>query len=229
MKGSNTTSGLEPYHSSSCSAVHREDGEIPTCERYRIRVRRGFTLLEVLIVVAILGIVIAVIGACLTAGMRVWDTARRYSKGEPQLALACAMMERDIVNAFPFYAIQFSGAVDAVSMPVMLGVPDVANVKQVGTVRYYWIKDREALGRKEWVYPVPEPSDAAAEIVAASVVRLQWWYAGASDAPGVWRETWADPSNMPYRVKVEAELSSESGGYRVERIVVRPVTNGVAG
>ncbi len=193
-------------------------------------------MFEVLIVVAILGIVITVIGACLAAGMRVWDTVRQYSKSEPQLAMACVMMERDVINAFSFHAMVFSGTVDGVCVPAMVRGAEATSaaesgfdIKHIGSVRYFWIKDRQTLGRKEWVYPVSEPPDTAAEIVAESVVRLQWRYAAASDAPGVWRDTWTDPSNMPQRVKMEAELSPGSGGYRMERTVVRPVTNGVSG
>jgi prepilin-type N-terminal cleavage/methylation domain-containing protein len=194
--------------------------------------RRGFTLLELMIVAAILGVVIAAIGACLAAGMRVWDATRKYGRGEPQFVLACAMMEKDIVNAFPFFAVSFSGTVDSVSMPALLrgGEPAAVAMLQpeparIGTVRYLWLRDREAVGRKAWVYPSPEPPDAASEVVAPLVTSLRFRYMAAGDAAGVWRDTWTDQSNMPYCVQFEAELSPDTGGCRFERTVVRVVTN----
>lgn len=192
--------------------------------------RPGFTLLELLVVVAILAIVVAAIGACLAAGMRVWDTARRYGRGEPQAALACAMIERDVVNSFRFHAISFSGSVDTVAMPALLGTggADEAGVRRIGTVRYFLGPDGRGLLRKSWVYPEPEPPPEAAEVLAAPVETLQFRYAGAGAPADAWRDAWNDPSNMPWKVKVEIALTADAGGYRFDRTVVRPVTNGVS-
>lgn len=196
--------------------------------------RQGFTLLEVMVVAAILGIVIAAVGACLAAGMRVWDATRRYASGEPQLALACAMLERDIVNTFPFYSISFSGTVDTVQMPALLKAEDpasadaaAAEVRRVGTVRYFWARERSAILRKAWVYPRPEPPDASGEVVASSVSRFQFRFAGPGAGGETWRDTWTDASNMPTRVQVSVELLHDAGGGVVERTVTRMVTNTV--
>lgn len=192
-------------------------------------------MLELMVVAAILGIVIAAIGACLAAGMRVWDATRKYGSGEPQLVLACAMVEKDIVNAFPFHAISFSGMVDSVSMPTLLRTagsgsepapqPEPA---RIGTVRYLWLRDRGAVGRKAWTYPSPEPPDTASEVLAPSVTSLRFSYLAAGGAATAWRDTWTDPSNMPYCVQFAAELSPDAGGCRFERTVVRVVTNTVS-
>lgn len=197
--------------------------------------RLGFTLLEVMVVAAILGIVIAAVGACLAAGMRVWDSARRYTSGEPQLALACAMLERDVLNAFQFYAISFSGTVDSVRMPALLRTEDPASadsgasqVRRVGTVRYFWARERNAILRKAWVYPKPEPADGSGEVVATAVSRLQFKFAGPGSGGETWRDTWSDVSNMPSRVQVIAGLLQDSGGGVFERTVTRMVTNSVS-
>lgn len=193
-------------------------------------IRRGFTLLEVLVVVAILGIVIAAIGACLAAGMRVWDSAHKYAESEPQVAVALAILERDVINTFPFYSGSFSGTADSVTMPALMrsGNEGEVDVRRIGTVRYSWVRDRGEVMRKAWVYPLPEPSDSVGEVLARSVQRVRFRYGAAGEPDGTWRESWTDSSNAPFRVGIDVELSADAGGYRMERTVVRMVTNGVA-
>jgi prepilin-type N-terminal cleavage/methylation domain-containing protein len=189
--------------------------------------RRGFTLIEVLVVAAILGIVVAALGACLAAGFRVWEEARRFGKGEQDVLLAVALIERDVANAFPFYAIPFAGSAEQVSFAGLVEAAvaesgaDTTNVRRIASIRYTRSADRSVLLRKVWTYPAPEPADEAAEGLVAGVGSVAWGYRRHGADP--WLTSWTDPTNVPAEVSLTIELAAD--GYRVERTFVRPVTN----
>jgi len=192
----------------------------------------GFTLIEVLVVAAILGVLVAALGACLAAGFRVWAESQRCARNEPDVALAAAMMERDVINAFPFYSIPFAGSEDQVRFAGLVEAcapgdgGGTSGVRRISTIRYFPSSDRQLLLRKCWAYPTPEPPDEAAERLVSGLASVVWRY--RRDESDSWRSDWTDPSNAPGQVGVIVEVPAMAG-YRLERTFVRPVTNRFGG
>jgi prepilin-type N-terminal cleavage/methylation domain-containing protein len=79
--------------------------------------RAGFSLIELLVVCAILAVVITAIGACLAGGIRVWDAARRFHVGESDAILALEHMRRDLGGTFIFGEIPFEAGREHLSFP----------------------------------------------------------------------------------------------------------------
>ena len=71
--------------------------------------RAGFTLIEMLVVSLILAAVIGVVVACFAAGVKVWEASLRFGAGEAEMAVELAIVEKDLMNATVFYALEFTG------------------------------------------------------------------------------------------------------------------------
>ena len=80
----------------------------------------AFTLIEMLVVVSILAVVGAVIGACLFAGLRVWDRADEFNRIEASVYIGMMMLEKDVGRLNHFYDIPFKGEREKFSFPRLL-------------------------------------------------------------------------------------------------------------
>lgn len=130
--------------------------------------RSAFTLIELLIVSAILGVIVFVIGACIAAGVRVWDAARVFNDADSQALFGLAVMEKDVSSAFPFGPIPFKGDVEKISF-VGLKTGKDADPFAVTTVQYSFDVRRKSLARREWPYPDGNEGQADEEELVTGV------------------------------------------------------------
>jgi len=177
--------------------------------------RKGaFTLVELLIVSAIFGTVIAAVTSCLVAGVRTWDYARKYSGVEADAALRLETVQRDIANSFRFYGIPFSGGADAVAFPciVEMDVDDEVETL-IGTIKYYYDPAKKALFRKVWAFPQGEPFDDKAEKILSGVESMVFSYfplSAAGDAGSTWQESWNNVTNIPGALILDMSFAGEN-------------------
>lgn len=187
----------------------------------------GFTLIELLVVGAILGVVATAIGLGLSAGLRVWENARAVQDEDGPTLLALSVLERDLRNSFPFYAVPFEGSPDSVSFPVRRVVSKAPKDTvlpeggRIGRVSYRYDASRRALVRREEGFPA---GPAREETLLNRVSQFRLRYARIEDAPiGAWQETWMVASNSPPRVLVGLSRTSAAGTGRWERTILIPV------
>lgn len=189
---------------------------------------RGFTLLELLIVTAILGVVVATVGACIAAGIRVWEEARVFSALESRSLLGLEILERDLRNTFVFYGIPFSGEDRDLSFPGLMSVPsadaesgrDLPGVV-IGRVGYTLESAGGELVRTVSPYASLEGVDAVQETVIEGVDRLSFTYVEGGERV----RSWSSSTNLPDRVDIRLFLEEGEDRLEIERTVLLPVTN----
>ena len=172
--------------------------------------RRGFSLLELMVVVSIVGLVIGVVVACFSGGIRVWESARILTHVEQEMYFGVENVRRDIANTFAFHDIQFVGSEQEVSFPALFESTgeDGEQELHIGTVKYQYNGADRTLIRLVWAYPGVE-DNAEWEVIATGMDSLQFRYRGGPDsgAGDEWIGTWQDPTNFPAAVNVELQLS----------------------
>ncbi|MGQ9660807.1 MAG: prepilin-type N-terminal cleavage/methylation domain-containing protein [Kiritimatiellia bacterium] len=197
----------------------------------------GFTLLELLIVVGILALLLGVIGACFTGGLRVWEAARSFGNRESEVLTGCEILEKDLANSFPFRAIPFQGRIDMISF----ATPVVGRQEsegddgfRIGTVKYVFDKAAGALTRIETSYSISgKPATERVETVMREVSGFALSYWGApSGAAGLdlrWQDSWEGATNLPAAVRIRIAFSGESETevLQLERTVLLPVAMGL--
>jgi hypothetical protein len=171
-------------------------------------------------------LVIAAIGACIGAGLRVWDTSKRVSQEQAAGMLAIALLDRDLGNSFPFYAIPFQGGQKELVFPCM--VKETArNPSGIGEVRYTWDSSRRKLLREEKAFPgMTTVQPAAVETILPDVTAFAVEYGHmpkAGSSTFEWHSRWSDSTNHPHAVRITLNMGDASRTIHFGRTVWIPL------
>lgn len=164
----------------------------------RPRGRRGFSLLEVLMAATLGALALLVVMELFSGGLRVAERVRT-SREDAGLALAGEQVERDLRNAFPFYAIGFEGSADA--MEFAGWALDVTPPRPV-RIRYRWDALRGILWRSEVSFPgeISERTD----VIAEGLIQCEWAYLNpesTGSAAPLWMARWNDSTRLPPAIR----------------------------
>ena len=187
--------------------------------------KNGFTLLELLVVLAIMGVVIGVVGATLAAGIRVWETARDFNQGETEVLLALETMRKDLRNVFPYYEIPFRVEDSQLTFPGM--VQDKRGDPKIGTITYgvpggrgEFVRTEElAGGGKHWK-----------EILVSGVDELHvscFALKKGKHNERIWQRLSGVITGIPDRVEIRLTLSESAGGGSWAQTLLLPSGGGV--
>ena len=177
-----------------------------------------------------MALVIAVIAACIAGGLRVWDTARAFQTSEAEMTMGLDMMERDLINAVPFYGIEFEGETRSVTFPGWVSGED--GERRIGAIRYRFDVILGRLLRDAWVFPGDPPDDRRSEALASRIRAFEMEYfvfqdlsdstdpSDQSDTRGQWADS---ATNFPAAVRIRLTLDEGSPPISVTRTIVRPV------
>ena len=198
---------------------------------------RGFTLIEVLVVLGIMVVLVTAIGASLAGGISAWGAARDFNSVETDAMIDLEVMQRDIMNAFPFHDIKFAGTKAAVSFPGLLALRDRGGagddeadeeglVRRIGTVRYFFENETRSLFRHQ--YPYPEPSsgrkpEPVKVIGGLTGVTIEYYELPSEiGGKGSWVGSWDNVTNFPAQVRVRLMFSKDSSPELITRTFVLP-------
>ena len=176
---------------------------------------RGFTLIELLIVVSIMVIIVGVIGACLSGGIRVWDSARVFDDLESEAFIAMDIMEKDIRNSLSVYSIGFEGKQSSVRFPAYI-TSDKG--RSIGSVTYEYDKSKHFLVRTE---QLEKHDDLVVEMMLDNVNALEFRYYQMSDS--VWQNMGETVTNFPDKVDVKLFLVNGEREVFIERKILLPL------
>jgi prepilin-type N-terminal cleavage/methylation domain-containing protein len=190
---------------------------------------RGFTLIELLVVLTILAVVFSVIAASVAAGVRVWATASKFGVAESESVIGLQIMERDLMNAIPFYAISPAGSRTDISFASII-VPgaeasaaakgDIA-ARRIGTVSYVFDGSARALLRTQVAYG-GAPERAERIVSGLTGISMEYYRQdGTGKGHGTWQDSWTDPTNLPAAVSITLSFVDREGG--IKSTVVLPV------
>ena len=191
----------------------------PRCSANSKPAKAAFSLIELLVVGALLAIVIAAIGACLAGGIRVWDAARRFDVVEGDAALALDLMARDIRNALTFNGVPFEAEPETIGFAGVVrgsegGFADEGEGAALGSIAYRLDGAERALMRVTAVHP---DGRERAEPVADAVAALRFLYTWPP------RDDGASPSGFPVTVTIRMTVGEERDATPFERLVTIPI------
>jgi prepilin-type N-terminal cleavage/methylation domain-containing protein len=187
------------------------------------RSRHGFTFAELLVVTLILALVLGVLGASIAAGIRVLTAARTVNTMESVVALGFEVIEKDLANTFPFYAIGFEGNDRDVSFPGIVEMMDGGERGQsLGRVSYVFDQPGGTLLRAAWAFPGEDAADRMPVTVVEDLADVKWLYAEADGGSVAWQTSWSDVTNHPAAVKVELIFRDRAAMKSFARTVALP-------
>lgn len=167
--------------------------------------KNGFTLLEVVIAVAILGVVAVVVGMSLRLGVRAWERGGQEADTYQRERAISERLGRQIKSAFLYYrqvdgkrVAAFEGASDSIWFVTMLSNPSEAGFKWVS----YYAKDG-LLMTGSGIVPdkkIAEKVFENGDVLDPEIKEAKFEYYSATDDK--WEETWSLKQKLPTAVRI---------------------------
>ena len=180
----------------------------------------GFTLLELIVVVAVLGLLIIGLTQGVRAGLTLWDAQSRRIGETAELDAAARVLRTLLSGMTPSPAAGFvaggasspetKGTADSFSfvgdLPTGLGTTRRADVTLTLSQRRLvlrWTPHRHELS----ISPAPEPTET--ELVrSVDRLELSYWGSPSSDQAAGWRTQWDGPA-IPELIRVRLMLGAD--------------------
>ncbi len=203
--------------------------------------QRGFTLLEILIAMTLLGLLMAMLFGGLRLGTRAWEASDARSAELARLEAVQGFIRRALTGAYPLLAtstddakrrIAFTGGAQAVAftalMPAHFGVggfytitltveDGVDGARLVFRRRLYRSGDEEA--------PPPPPAAADDEekekILLDGFSKAEFSYFGAADKDETpsWRDEWQEQKSLPDLVRLRVTFADNDNRVWPELVI----------
>lgn len=202
--------------------------------------RAGFTLLELLIAITLLGLLMAALFAGLQLGARAWERGEERLDQSARLQVVQGFLRDRLTQSYPLDVVEdgsrrrhltFEGTSEALRfvtlMPEHLGTGFAEFVLAIGDqddARHLIVRWRPF----EVSEPVPATADAEPQVkvLLEQIETLQLSYYGAPsrELPATWYEQWREASVMPDLVRLR--ISFPPGDRRAwPDLIVRPMTD----
>jgi prepilin-type N-terminal cleavage/methylation domain-containing protein len=191
----------------------------------KITSRRGFTLLELLVAVALTAVMITVVAGAFAAGLRVWQRASQMDGPYQDAVLALELIQKDVRNTVPFRLVPFRGGASLIEMPALVAVPLPGGAQeQPGSIRYEFSAATRRLERITRTFSIPDGEKESREVILDKVEQVRFAYADRGPdgkAALSWSDTWSPGTNSPAAVKVTLRAPPSVD---FERMIVQPRT-----
>jgi general secretion pathway protein J len=189
---------------------------------------RGFTLIEVVLALAILATVVLLGTAALRTGLRSWEAGQRRADAQQEMRALVELLGEALAGAYPYRGrgrgterpVLFEGEAEEVRFvttapPLALDgdpVPFHAVVLGLG--------ERGELRLVEHVVPAEDPfAPGPGMTLSRAVTRFRLQY---QDGAGAWQEEWVgrDAEGLPAAVRLELTVGSGGGARALPPLVV---------
>lgn len=200
--------------------------------RRKLRALRAFTLVELLLVTALLSATSLAVYHAIADGIRVWQYSRRFS-AEEDVAVFLEKLAEDLQNTYAYSLIKFDGKPDKIIIPTMIrAAADTGRKKdrntgdlteQMGAVQYFLQSGKKTIFRRQAVYgQALKEKFSEARALAAPVARLQFSYIFYKD--GEMKVDRTVKGSIPVSVLVDVEFVEVTGkARRIRRLINIPV------
>lgn len=202
--------------------------------------RAGFTLLELLIAITLLGLLMSALFAGLQLGARAWERGEERLDQSARLQVVQSFLRDRLVQSYPLDVAEdgtgrrrltFEGTSEALRfvtlMPEHLGTgfaEFVLTVVDQVDARHLIVRWQPF----EVSEPVPATADAEPQrkVLLERIENLQLSYYGAlrRDLPATWHKQWLEASTMPELVRLQISFMPGDPRYWPD-LIVRPMTS----
>jgi type II secretory pathway pseudopilin PulG len=159
----------------------------------------GFTLIELMLVAAMMGAIGLTIVATFAGGLKIFNRMENYTATRAEVLLAAEKMERDLRNTFPLKGIDFIGDAEKMTFPAILktALSEEQIKESPGSVSYYrgGQEDGSALFREEKTYTQALKREGSArgsimDLVPVEDVNFQYFSYDPDAKAYSWVDAW---------------------------------------
>lgn len=185
----------------------------------------GFTLLELLIGMVLLGLILTLLFGGLRLGARSWDSGDKRAEDSAQMRAIHGFLRRELSQVLPLRwkneadtRLAFEGTTDALKF-----VAPLPAQLSVGGLYLLGLELEDSDGTQRLIIKRTLTDSAAKDfsgleqseksVLADHVKKMTIAYFGAATAEGEpdWQTKWDDPQRLPLLVRIQVELESGRG------------------
>ena len=180
----------------------------------------GFTLLELLVALAVLGLLSLVLFGSLSFGIQVWQRSEDALESANHVHNVEAALFRDVSRAYPLYAliapghakIDFDGTEDSLIFltpdDTLPGALDRVTIKQEAS-------DDGTVVTRSSALELSAQAGTQDTVLFTHVGQLRFSYFGAdaSGKPSAWRDEWRDRTRPPSLIRIEIAFTNRPEGF----------------
>lgn len=173
--------------------------------------KRGFTLVELLIAVSIFALIVTTIYSTFNTGIKAWRRVTEDGILSKDARLSLEKMGKDLRNALRFSGLQFVGESTLVSIPGLISTSKEGNplAPQIGRITYFLDETNSALQLRQQTYAeVLNAIDTQPKVLVSSVIGLCLRYCRYDEKTGeyIWEESYNQSNKLPLEVKITLTL-----------------------
>ena len=197
-----------------------------------IKIRKGFTFVELLLVVSIMSVLSITIYHTLANGINIWQKVRNLDEQQDVL-ISFDKMTYDLRNTLILKGIDFEGTQSNLKFPTQIHLQadphssfkSGESIDQIGEVEYYFDPRKKAFCRRQADYgqAINKRFDSG-RVLVMPVENVSFSYYVQDEGKLVNKKKVADAVPVSVRVSVELKVSGEIEHF--ERLILIPVGGG---
>jgi len=186
--------------------------------------RDSFTLIELIVSVAILSVIVVSIYSVFSLGVRTWRRGNENTSLQ-KIRIGLLKMENELKRSFFFSKVPFRGTSSEIIFPLAIKVEEAERVYIVT----YYIDDDKAAGfknlmRREMVFSDGLKDEEVLEKKLFSAASIQFGYpfkSGDISDSIEWQDSWGEPQGkMPSGVRITFKIDDGNEDYN--KVVIIP-------
>ena len=186
--------------------------------------RRGFSLLELLLVLTLAPVVFFALYSNFSAGVRIWSTVVRQTP-EEDVNIFFYKVRRDIENILRYDAVPFSGdGEEIVFAGAIEARPELGGKRGIGQVRLFYDGSSKTVNREvKDMSQIHQDSSGERTVLFHDVASFSLFYLTPAQVGGSysWTDSWTpQPATLPAAVRLS--FSTQKAGERQERVIFIP-------
>jgi len=193
---------------------------------FRVSVFRnlGFTLIEIIIVSAMLGLISVAIYTTFSNGAKIWQRLNQ-NIAEEDLNIFLDKFTKDLRNSFKFSTISFLGQEERLEFAALVYSPTL-NKTSAGKIIYFYDPGQQSLSREQLDFSQIYNSEGPyikQKLENIKSLKFQYYIYDPQKKEYLWQQDWAK-ENLPLAVKIEFEFDNGSQTNKFYKTVSIPVS-----
>jgi len=190
---------------------------------YNAQLVRGFTLVEMLLVVVMLAFVSLAVYAVFNNGIKIWQKINKQVP-EEELNIFFARLAGDLRNSFKFSGFDFLGQDDSLEFTSLVNSTELNN-RSIGRIGYLYDISAKAVIRKESDYSEAYNQHQRSRQVlnGVSALNFQYYLYDKEKKEHIWKSR-LEKGESPLAVRIELDLGNENSAVKFTKTVSIPVS-----
>jgi prepilin-type N-terminal cleavage/methylation domain-containing protein len=188
---------------------------------------KGFTLLEMLIVMVLVSLVGLVIFSTLNNGIKIWQRLNQIVEQE-DINIFFERLTQEMCNTFEFALIGFRGARDKFTFAALVTSKNLGCVQTgtVGEIVYVYDESSKRLTKEERDYSQIYKGDSGRKrhlLENIDSLKFSYYFYDSTTEEFIWLDEWEE-EDLPLAIRVELELYDGQKSKAITRTIDIPIS-----